>query len=668
MGICKKCGSKIKEGSNFCAYCGEPVMNGTEKAFENEQKQHGGQRNFFKKHGIFLTVIALCLIILASIPVNMYRKAAKEDLEPKKAEETASEETGYEEEETPLSEGAEDEESDESDNQEDNMEGNANEEEDIEGFNINGNTNMNLKNGGWVAEQGDWNYYLFWNSVLKENVETGEKQYLYGFQDADSMRLNSLHVMGEWIYFSAEGVENHIFELKTDGSGFQSLEAEWLNNVLAWGIWDGRVYVIVKEYSSVQSYTVYAAAVDWEYGTYEEVCKLFDSDDAFSMVFDEKRLSYHYIGMNDGYLYIYRRASAVMAYNLETGELTEYPCGWSFHVTDIYADDALLCGVGYCVKEGQKGDQFSIQRSLGFIDEDTYQECEYNEIALSEYDEINEINRTDEGLIVVGSSDDGISIFDPSDETISSVVPDIAENICIAHNKIYYQCDGRYCEINVDGSGWREISEGEFMSAEPIEENSVNAQPSSGYKDAYYKFLTENESGFTAEMGEFEKQNEESYQKSSAFLLVDLDQDGVPELVVQHPDAYKSDRLYVYTYKSGEVVQVKNVDGEEGENAYINMNSQADGLYSVSGCGQNHLHVVWSAENFGREDSIYIVKKGQLELYAESEEIEELDVYTHRIDGEEVESGAYNVFLEGCGGSLINLEFNTESNREKYLL
>lgn len=62
-------------------------------------------------------------------------------------------------------------------------------------------------------------------------------------------------------------------------------------------------------------------------------------------------------------------------------------------------------------------------------------------------------------------------------------------------------------------------------------------------------------------------------QTARAFLLLDMDQDGLPELVVMHPDAYKSDRLYVYTYKSGNVVQVKNMDGTEGENAYINISS-----------------------------------------------------------------------------------------------
>lgn len=85
------------------------------------------------------------------------------------------------------------------------------------------------------------------------------------------------------------------------------------------------------------------------------------------------------------------------------------------------------------------------------------------------------------------------------------------------------------------------------------------------------------------------------------------------------------------------------------------------------GCGQNHLHAVWSAEGFGRSDNVYRVKDGKLELYAESEEVDEFGVYTHKIEGEEVESMDYNIFLETCGGNLKDLEDNTESNREKYL-
>lgn len=652
-------------------------MKETEKAYKNEQKQNGRQKNFGGKYGVFLALIVLCVLILADIAVNLNRQNAKEELEPEEIVETVPAAADYEEEEKTLAEGSEDEvfeKKEESDAQDDIVEKIADPEESVEGeSNINGNTNMNIKNGGWAAEQGDWNYYLFWNSILKENVVTGEKLYLYGFENAGDMRLSNLHVMGEWIYFFSEGMENRMFKLKTDGSEFQSLEGEWIKNVLAWGTWNGTVYVIVKEYNSVQSYTVCTAAVDWENGTYEVVCELFDSDDRFFMGFEEQPVDldnaiYHYIGVNGRCLYIYRdkNEQAVLAYDLETGELTEYPCGWSFYITNIYAEDSFLYGVGYSVRSGQMGNEL-IPRSLGFIDLSTWQEYEYNEIGISDYDEINEINRTDDGLMVVGSSDDGISIFNPSDQTVSNVVPDIAGNICVAHNKIYYQCDGRYCEVNVDGSDWKEIREEEFLSVESLKEKGKSARLVSKCKDAYYRFLAENESGFTAEMGEFEKQNEESYQKASAFLLMDLNQDDIPELVVQHPVSYKCDRLYVYTYKSGKVVQMKNIDGQEGESAYIDMNSQANGWYSVSGCGQNHLHVSWNAGDFGLKDSIFIAKKGKLVLYAEREEIDELGVDYHKIEGEEVERGEYIVFLEGCGGDIKELQYNTESNREKYL-
>lgn len=639
----------------------------------NEQKQNSGQKIFFKKYGIWIAVIVICILVLTDIAVNLSRRTAKEDTEPQETVETIQPEAVEEEEESLVEKSEEEdfEEKEELEEQKDSIEELEDTEENIEGgSNVNGNTNMNIKNGGWVAEQGDWNYYLFWNSVLKENVETGEKIYLYEFEDPNEVNLGSLYAMGEWIYFSSEGEENRIFRLKTDWSEFQSLESEWQKDVLAWGMWKDKVYVILKEYASAQSYTVCAAAVDWENGTYEIVCDLLDSDGKFFVGFEEQLVDlenpiYHYVGIYGRNLYIYRDKNkrAVLAYDLETGELTEYPCNWSFHVADIYADNDFLYGVGYSVKD----ESILIQRSLGFIDLNTYQEYEYNEIGLSENDKINEINRTDDGYVVVGSSHDGISILDSSDGTVSNVVPDIAGDICVAHNKIYYQCEGRYCEMNADGLDWKEVDEREFLSAGLLEKNGRDEQALAEYKDAYYEFLAENESMFLAEMGEFEKVNEESYQKANAFLLVDMDQDGLPELVVKHPDAYKSDRLYVYTYKSGSVVQVKNVDGTEGKDAFINISSQANGLYSVFGCGQNHLHVVWNAEGFGRSDRVYRVQNEMLELYAESEEVDELGVYTYKIEGEEVESMDYNVFLEACGGNLKDLESNVESNREKYL-
>lgn len=670
---CKKCRTKMERGVNFCPHCGEPVMKGTEETFEDKRAQNN-VHNFFMKHSTVLALIVLCAVILTAVVINMNRQSLKEDFEMEQTVETTSVEDDYREEENLSAVEKDFEENDVQDVQADSSEEIANVEEDD--TNINGNTNMNLKNGGWVAEQGDWNYYLLWNCILKENVTTGEKLFLYEFEDASEVNFNNLHVMGEWIYFSSEGMDNHIFRIPTNGGEYQSLETEWSNNILAWDTWNDKVYVIVKEYTSVQSYIVCAAAVDWENGTYEKMYELFDSDVRFYIGFEEQFVDldnaiYHYIGMNDGYLYIYRdkNVEAVMVYDLEKEDLIMCPCNWSFHITDIYVDDSSLYGVGYSVKPGRMGNDL-IQRSLGFINLSTLQEYEYNEIGLSEYDEINEINRIDDGLMVVGSSDDGISTFESSDETVSNVVPDIAKDICVAHNKIYYKCDGMYCEVNVDGSSWKEINEEEFLSDGVLGRNGINTQSAlegvETYK-AYYEFLAQNESGFAADMGEFEKRNEENYEKTNAFLLVDLDQDGVQELVVQHPYSYKSDRLYVYTYQSGKVVQVKNVDGEKGERAYIDMNSQANGSYGVFGCGQNHLHVVWNAADFGIKDSIFIVKKGKLELYAEREEIDELGVDSHQIDGEEVDRGEYIVFLEGCGGELKNLEGNTESNREKYL-
>jgi hypothetical protein len=45
----------------------------------------------------------------------------------------------------------------------------------------------------------------------------------------------------------------------------------------------------------------------------------------------------------------------------------------------------------------------------------------------------------------------------PITEEFQYIVPDDAYGLSAAHNKIYYDCDGVYCEINTDGTDWKKI-------------------------------------------------------------------------------------------------------------------------------------------------------------------------------------------------------------------
>lgn len=201
--------------------------------------------------------------------------------------------------------------------------------------------------------------------------------------------------------------------------------------------------------------------------------------------------------------------------------------------------------------------------------------------------------------------------------------------------------------------------------------SSINVQASTAkWKNAckaYNAYLAKNKSRFKAEIGGFEKSNKESYKKVDSFLIVDLDKNGIPELVVNHPYSYKSDAIYVYTYKAGKIVQIKDTNGNKGKWADINISCQANGWYSVYKCKRNHLHVNWFGGMLGYENSIYSVNKGKLKLYARETENNILDFKSYEINGKKVGVKKYNTLLKKCGSTENGLKSNTKTNRKKYL-
>ena len=135
-------------------------------------------------------------------------------------------------------------------------------------------------------------------------------------------------------------------------------------------------------------------------------------------------------------------------------------------------------------------------------------------------------------------------------------------------------------------------------AAFPITSQAASAKWKKACK-AYNTWLSKNNSKFTAKEFDFSTKNTENYKKADRFMIVDLDKNGVLELVVTHPVAYKSDNIYVYTYKSGKVAQAKDTFGRKGETAAVSINCQASGGYEVYKCRKKHLHV--DRKSVGRE-------------------------------------------------------------------
>lgn len=205
----------------------------------------------------------------------------------------------------------------------------------------------------------------------------------------------------------------------------------------------------------------------------------------------------------------------------------------------------------------------------------------------------------------------------------------------------------------------------------PITSQAASAKWKKACK-AYNTWLSKNNSKFTAKEFDFSTKNTENYKKADRFMIVDLDKNGVPELVVTHPVAYKSDNIYIYMYKSGKVAQAKDTFGRKGETAAVSINCQASGWYGVYKCRKKHLHVVWNGGINGTRETVYTLSKGKLKQYAKANEVDisggqNSDYFSYMLNGKEVTSKKYKSFTKKCGNSSGGFVSNTKANRKKYL-
>ncbi len=76
------------------------------------------------------------------------------------------------------------------------------------------------------------------------------------------------------------------------------------------------------------------------------------------------------------------------------------------------------------------------------------------------------------------------------------------------------------------------------------------------------------------------------------FTLLDLDQDGIPELIAQTVVNFRWTPISIYTYADGEAVLLKD-PLDELSHATFEQNSSANGAYDLYLCEENHIHNVW---------------------------------------------------------------------------
>ena len=173
---------------------------------------------------------------------------------------------------------------------------------------------------------------------------------------------------------------------------------------------------------------------------------------------------------------------------------------------------------------------------------------------------------------------------------------------------------------------------------------------------AYSKFLAKHESSFLIKIpsyGDYSQKNKENAQSAAFFLTVDMDKNGVPELVTQHVVGFKHSILYVYRYKNGKVKRVKNraIPRDKTEPYMIPAPTYTaattwSGL-SVWECKKKHLHIAMMS-GAGRDEYTYYMKGGKLKLFTHAQEHYNTSGYRYSYKGKKVSAAKYNSAIKGC--------------------
>lgn len=88
-------------------------------------------------------------------------------------------------------------------------------------------------------------------------------------------------------------------------------------------------------------------------------------------------------------------------------------------------------------------------------------------------------------------------------------------------------------------------------------------------------------------------QNREMFgEHYDQFAIVDLNQDGIPELIASTVINFRWVPISVFTFADGEAVLLKNPTGEAVNGTFEQM-SVANGAYDTYLCAENHIHSVW---------------------------------------------------------------------------
>lgn len=77
-----------------------------------------------------------------------------------------------------------------------------------------------------------------------------------------------------------------------------------------------------------------------------------------------------------------------------------------------------------------------------------------------------------------------------------------------------------------------------------------------------------------------------------AFLVYDINKDGVPELIASSTVNFRWEPIYVYTYADGQAVLLKDPVQPDSHGTF-EQNASANGGYLTYFCDNNHIHSFW---------------------------------------------------------------------------
>lgn len=443
---CRHCGKELNDNDKICKYCMVAVDSEKVQNFKSTKQKRGTSLNLRGACGILIFVIVLVvgIVIMSDNSSTDTTDITNNSNNIDDADHSNNSSNNSN--------------SSDSDNVDEYVEDNQNNENEIieKNVNKNGNTYANLLNGGWVAEQGDWNYYALQGYLLKENVISGEKIILHDF--GGDVEITSLRAMGDWLYYIHE--KYGLCRTKIDGSEYavfvmQHEDADTIRYKYNWegyhgDLYDGNLYKIMSENITASTYEDYFAKINFEDGSYEYLVSGVDGLDL--------------VGVEDNYAY-FRQSKSYTFFKMSLEDYSVQQCSMDLSDNDYssYLSDPYIVD-GEIVVFAHKNYSGLSQMYYTNFDENKVLSSPLGEDFQGSYG----VNFVDGYIIYRNSSgyyeNNGSIMKMDNNGTVSCVVPDQPNKntICVAHGKIYYRYGAGAYRVNLDGTGFEEINVNDF--------------------------------------------------------------------------------------------------------------------------------------------------------------------------------------------------------------